>query len=391
MKDLQQSSQHGDNPVIHPSASVASLQPDGKPDAVPPASFTHPDETSREGERNAEEHVHVHVHTDGTVHNHYHRHAAGAAPHDHAEETVDDHIHFGHPESDSGNSSLPANRGVLHEVHEFSEKTSPLHSHMHKPHEKTILTVNNLAYRYPGRNTPVLQDISFEACAGSILSILGNNGAGKSTLLSILTGMRRPTQGSADLVGSDIAKMNKRQVAKHIASVAQQQRIPHMSVYDQVLLGRKPHMAWSISEYDRLVVSNTIEQMGLEKFATRYIDELSGGERQKVFIARALAQEPAVLLLDEPTSTLDPKNQMEVLELIRDITKKSSLATVIVIHDINLALRFSDQFLLMHNGKLVACGGKQVVNRETLTATYDYAMRIEQVGEAAVAIPCKDR
>ena len=169
--------------------------------------------------------------------------------------------------------------------------------------------------------------------------------------------------------------------------MAQQQRIPHLSVYDQVLLGRRPHVGWTLSDRDRAAVAETIDRLGLEPFSARFLDELSGGERQKVYIARALAQEPEVLLLDEPTSALDPKNQLEVLDIVRSITRQGALATVLVIHDINLALRFCDRFLLVRDGAVVAWGGRDVVTSETLSATYDVSFRIEAVAGVPVAVP----
>ena len=181
--------------------------------------------------------------------------------------------------------------------------------------------------------------------------------------------------------------MSRRETAQHIAYVTQHQRIPHLSVYDEVLLGRKPHVSWSISEHDRAVVAAAIERMELEPFVDRYCDELSGGERQKVYIARAIAQETEALLLDEPTSALDPKNQMEVLQAVRDITTQTSLATVMVIHDVNLALRFCDRFVLMRNGEVIARGGIDVVTNEALSRAYDMPMRIVDVDNTKLAIP----
>ena len=190
-----------------------------------------------------------------------------------------------------------------------------------------------------------------------------------------------------DVAGRPLASLNRREIARHIAYVAQQQRIPHLSVYDQVLLGRRPHVGWALSDRDRAVVAETIDRLGLEPFSARFLDELSGGERQKVYIARALAQEPEVLLLDEPTSALDPKNQLEVLDIVRSITRQGALATVLVIHDINLALRFCDRFLLVRDGAVVAWGGRDVVTSETLSATYDVSFRIEAVAGVPVAVP----
>ena len=249
------------------------------------------------------------------------------------------------------------------------------------------LVARGLSYAYPASVGTVFDDIDFEVKTGSVLGILGNNGAGKSTLLNVLAGIVKPTCGTVDVAGRPLASLNRREIARHIAYVAQQQRIPHLSVYDQVLLGRRPHVGWALSDRDRAVVAETIDRLGLEPFSARFLDELSGGERQKVYIARTLAQEPEVLLLDEPTSALDPKNQLEVLDIVRSITRQGALATVLVIHDINLALRFCDRFLLVRDGAVVAWGGRDVVTSETLSATYDVSFRIEAVAGVPVAVP----
>ena len=253
--------------------------------------------------------------------------------------------------------------------------------------ERPVLSAEAVAYAYPAAEEPVFRGIDVQATAGSMLAILGNNGAGKSTLLNVLAGIVRPSEGSVRVDGRDVASLSRRDVARRIALVAQQQRIPHLSVYDQVLLGRRPHVSWSLSDRDRRVVSTMIERLGLERFAARYLDELSGGERQKVFIARALAQEPKVLLLDEPTSALDPKNQLEVLRIVRDMTVSEGIASVLVIHDINLALRFCDRFLLVRDGCVVAYGGREAVTDEALSATYDVGFKVDAVGDVPVAVP----
>ena len=148
-----------------------------------------------------------------------------------------------------------------------------------------------------------------------------------------------------------------------------------------------PAAAHSAFEHDRAVVAAAIEQLELEPFVDRYCDELSGGERQKVYIARAIAQQTETLLLDEPTSALDPKNQMEVLQVVRDITTQASLATVMVIHDVNLALRFCDRFVLMRNGTIVAQGGIEAVTDEALSETYDIPMHIAEIDNVKLMVP----
>lgn len=311
-------------------------------------------------ETTAAYHAHLHVHADGTVHNHFHRHEGGNVPH----------------------------------VHDVDEQALPAHDHGHQAMQpgvqeaerRLILEARDVAYAYPNTKQGVFEGITLCAHAATMTAILGNNGAGKTTLLNLLGGIARPTSGSVSVSGADLGKLNRREIAQHIASVSQQQRIPHLSVYDEVLLGRKPHVSWSIGENDRAVVAAAIERLGLEPFVNRFCDELSGGERQKVFIARALAQETEVLLLDEPTSALDPKNQLEVMQAVRDITSQSSLATVLVMHDINLALRFCDSFMLMRNGRIVSYGGLETVTPEALSEAYDMPMRLIEVEGTVMAL-----
>ena len=303
-------------------------------------------------------HSHLHTHADGTVHNHFHRHEGGDQPHEH---TGDSHVHD-------------------------DELALPEHAHVHNRTSQVLLEAHGVSYTYPRSTTPVFEGISFHAHAGTITAVLGNNGAGKSTLLNVLGRIVHPSSGIVTVGGLDLAKLSRREIAQHIAYVSQQQRIPHLSVYDEVLLGRKPHVSWSITDNDRAVVAAAIERLGLEPFVDRFCDELSGGERQKVYIARALAQETEVLLLDEPTSALDPKNQLEVLQAVRDITTQTSIATIMVIHDVNLSLRFSDCFLLMRNGEVVSQGGIDAVTDETLSTAYDMPMRLVDIDGVKMAI-----
>lgn len=251
----------------------------------------------------------------------------------------------------------------------------------------TVLRANGLSFVYPRSNASVFEDLHLEAHEGEVLAILGNNGAGKSTLLDILAGISRPRTGTVSVMGEDVHSLDRRHAARLIAYVAQQQLIPHLSVYDEVLLGRRPHITWAVTEEDRRIVAEAIARLGLEAFADRFCDELSGGERQKVFIARALAQQPRVLILDEPTSALDPKNQVEVLSAIREITRTGHLASVMVLHDVNLAFRFCDRFVLMNDGRIVAWGDRSVVTEDALFKTYGIRLKIVEVDGVPVAVP----
>ena len=251
----------------------------------------------------------------------------------------------------------------------------------------TPLEVHGLAFAYPNAEGEVFSDIDLEIEEANMVAVLGNNGAGKSTLLDLLSGILRPTRGRVSIEGEPLESLNRREIAQRVAYVAQSQSVPHLSVYDEILLGRRPHISWSISEEDRTIVADVISSLGLTSFAMRYCDELSGGERQKVFIARALAQRPRLLVLDEPTSALDPRNQIDVLTIIRDAARSDSFATVMVLHDVNLALRFCDRFVFMRDGRVVAIGGHEVVTEEVLYRTYGTRFAMGEINGIPVAVP----
>jgi len=214
-----------------------------------------------------------------------------------------------------------------------------------------MLKVQHLRFSYGKRN--VLSDVSFETGAGEILAVLGPNGSGKSTLLRCLTGILRPKQGAMTLNDRAIANCTAEQRAQWIAYVPQKVETAPLSVFESVLLGRKPYFTWKASKYDLEKVEEILDRLGLDTLAQRPVDQLSGGESQKVALARVLVQEPQLLLLDEPTSSLDLKNQVEILVLLRKIVRERNLTAILTMHDINVAIRYTDRFLLLQNGKLV--------------------------------------
>ena len=248
-----------------------------------------------------------------------------------------------------------------------------------------ILAVNGIEFRYGSRT--ILENVGFTVQKGEFLSILGNNGAGKSTLLKTLNKILSPKKGSILLEGQEVAKLSRLAIALKMAYVSQHYESNRQTVFDAVLLGRKPHIKWEATAADLALVQGILVRTGLGEFALRYLDELSGGELQKVVIARALAQEPEVLLLDEPTSNLDLKNQMEVLKTIRTAAKEKAIAVVAVMHDLNLALRFSDKFLLLQDTKVFAAGGPEVMTAENITQAYGVAVSVERVQNQTVVIP----
>lgn len=255
-----------------------------------------------------------------------------------------------------------------------------------KAHAQVMLDVHGLSFSYSHR--PILRDLSFQVNRGQLCAVLGNNGVGKSTLLKCLLGVLSPREGRVLLDGESGASLGRQERAQCMAYVAQQVTgKARLTVFDMILMGRRPHISWAVRDRDLEVVQEVLGTLGLEELAMRYVDQLSGGEAQKVVIARALAQEPSVLLLDEPTSNLDLKNQLDVMGAVRNAVEQRGIAALLAIHDINLALRFADRFILMKEGSILACGGQEIVSAESVRETYGVTARVEHLDERIVVIP----
>jgi iron complex transport system ATP-binding protein len=248
-----------------------------------------------------------------------------------------------------------------------------------------ILSVYGVSFSY-GRNE-ILKNIEFRVDGGEVVSILGENGSGKSTLLRTINRILKPHKGTVLIDGRAIRKMSRKEIAKTIGYMPQKSNGVYCNVFEAILLGRKPHIGWHISKKDMETVRLILAMMNLEKYAMRYTNELSGGELQKVILARALAQEPQILLLDEPINHLDIKNQLEVMELLRNITKKMNLVSMVVMHDINTALRFSDKFLMIRDGEVVASGDKNIMNPENIRKVFNVDVIIEEISGIPVVVP----
>jgi len=243
-----------------------------------------------------------------------------------------------------------------------------------------VIEVKHISYSYGGRNgIDVLKDVSFDVNPGECVGILGNNGAGKSTLLTCLCKIRTPKSGSLTLDKQDIHQLKRAEIARRISYVAQQSELSQMTVFDSVLLGRKPYIKHTVSKEDLAICEQIIEQVGIADLKLRYGNELSGGEQQKVMLARALVQEPTLLLLDEPASNLDPKNQVEMLALVRRIATDTKISVLMVLHDLSLALRYCDRFLFLKSGKVYQYGDDSIVTRETIAQVYGISGTIAQV------------
>lgn len=232
------------------------------------------------------------------------------------------------------------------------------------------LKVKDLYFSYD--SVDVLEDVIMEVGRGETVNLVGPNGSGKSTLLKCINMILKPKRGTVLVKESDIKRSGLKELARMMGYVPQSagSSLPS-TVFDAVLLGRKPHMGWGVSKRDKEIVSDTLELLGLGDMAMRQFNELSGGERQKVVIARALAQEPEILLLDEPTSNLDLRHQLEVLKLISSAVREKGVSAVTAMHDLNLASRFSDKVLFLKEGKVYDVGKPQeVLNSENIKAVY---------------------
>ena len=241
-----------------------------------------------------------------------------------------------------------------------------------------MMEIKNVSYRYKG-GPDVLKDVSFTVEPGQFLAILGNNGVGKSTLLKCFNHILKPDSGAVLLDGENLLSMSAREVAKRVAFVSQSIPNTQMTVHDIVMLGRRPYMKWGFTENDHTIVHDAMHRLDVEDMRGRFLNQLSGGEKQKVVLARALAQQPKVLLLDEPTSALDIQNQYQVLKLVRSICHNDQITAIVVIHDLNLALRFCDRFLLMKDGEVFRYGDHSILDSEALRQVYGVEAKVVEV------------
>lgn len=248
-----------------------------------------------------------------------------------------------------------------------------------------ILKIDNLSFSYPSH--AVLKEVCFSVNQGDCMGILGTNGAGKSTLLKCINRVLVAQSGKIHLADKCISEMSQNQLAQKIAYVSQSSCPGRMNVFDTVLIGRKPYIKWEASAEDLQIVESALKTLHLEKYALRYVDELSGGEYQKVVIARALAQKPEILMLDEPTASLDLKNQLEVVELIKAVVQEQKIAALVTIHDLNLALRLANKFILLKEGSIYAVGGLEIITTEAIEAVYGVKVDIEKIRGQWMVVP----
>ena len=237
---------------------------------------------------------------------------------------------------------------------------------------RTQLVIRDVVVDYG--SIPALQGVSLEVHAGDMAGIIGPNGSGKSTLLRTIARVLRPSRGCVLLDGADVLSWDTKQLARRLGVVAQESPITfEFTALEIVLMGRAPYLGrmQAESEADLAVARQVMEQTDCWQVAQRPITQLSGGEKQRVIIARALAQQPEILLLDEPTTALDINHQVEILDIIARLNRSEGVTTLLVMHDLNLASQYCDYLVVLKEGRVSAVGTpEEVITTETISAVY---------------------
>ncbi len=250
------------------------------------------------------------------------------------------------------------------------------------------VSVRDLSYMY--RKKPVFSNISFEAVKGEVLGLVGPNGSGKTTMIKCIDGILHP-QGEVRVFGDPVSSLHRMEIARRIAYVPQS--FPEglsSAVFETILMGRRPYLNWQTGPEDEEKVYHAMKLLRVEDFAFRKIKELSGGERQRVMIARAIVQETPVILMDEPTSSLDVRHQMEVMEVARNLAVKNDLTVIMSLHDLNLASRYCDRIVMFKEGARYGFGTpEEVLTEDVIEQVYGIETRINRDGDYPYIIPVR--
>jgi len=253
-----------------------------------------------------------------------------------------------------------------------------------------LITVKNLSFSYE-REVLVLREVNLEVKKKEIVTVLGPNGSGKTTLLKCINAVLKPKTGCVYVNGTEVLKFKRKDLAKLMGIVPQIHKpsFPY-TVLDVVLMGRTPYLGTfsQPSREDVRIAMQALNSVGISNLADRPYTQISGGEMQLVLIARALAQRPKILLLDEPIAHLDFRNKIRVLNVVKELTQKYSLAVIMSLHDPNYALIFSDKVALLSKGRIVACGKpKEVITRENLKAVYNLDVEVISYDSLSFVMP----
>ena len=249
-----------------------------------------------------------------------------------------------------------------------------------------MLSCENVTFRYSRSGNEVLRGLSLELEQGQIGIVLGKNGSGKTTLFKNILGIHNPKTGKIRLDGKDLQKMSRRERAQRIAYVPQDIRFGDLSVFDSVLLGRVSQFGFQPGKEDYVAVERILTDMGLESFAQRSVEELSGGERQKIAIARAMAQEPLLMIFDEPTGNLDIANEQLIIQEAKKLAREKNISILSSLHDINQALSFGDKFFFLKEGVVKYAGGKEIITEAVIRDVFDIDVKIVEIDGQKVVL-----
>ncbi|GBD33477.1 MAG: ABC transporter ATP-binding protein [Gemmatimonadales bacterium] len=260
--------------------------------------------------------------------------------------------------------------------------------------ERVILEAEGVSYRYPGARDDAVRGVSLRLSAGEVMFLVGPNGSGKTTLLRLMLGLLRPAGGEARVMGVPVQRWKRRALARLVGVVAQREEpVFPVTVRQLVMLGRYPHLGplGAPRAEDRAAVERAMALCDVLHLADRWVATLSGGEWQRVRIARALAQEPRALLLDEPTANLDIRHEMEVFELVCGLAGSEGVAVLVVSHHVNLAARYGQRIAVLQEGRIRALGPPlEVLRRQVLEAVFGWPIEVVNWRGVPQLVPLKN-
>ena len=258
-----------------------------------------------------------------------------------------------------------------------------------------ILDIRDISLNF--RDKSILTDVSFSVSSGEFFVIIGPNGAGKTSLLKVLAGLQKSDRGSVTVKGKNVSQYRRRNLSQIMAIVPQQIEVGFpFTVADAVIMGRSPHLGilGMESENDFYIAGEAMKFTDVAHLADRKLYQLSGGELQRVIIARAICQQPEIILLDEPTTALDPAHQLKIMDLMEKFRREQGTTIIMVSHDLNLASMYGDRLLLLKEGRVVKSGApRNVLSKELLEESYGCRMQIDEspLGQAVRVTPVPDK